>query len=163
MNNLTLINLIFACLASGSGLYILFTNNILNAAYALLVCLLSVAALFVTANAEFIAASQIIIYVGGILIILIFGIVLSRNANNKPVVEAKETIMKSGLVFLSIMALFLSFLSLMKVTLAKPFAKVSIKEIGFQILGSSVFLLEFIGFILLMALIAATYILKNDE
>jgi len=68
---------IFSALTFGSAIFLLLTKNIVRAAFSFLAVLLGVAILFVYANAEFIAVSQIMIYVGGVLVLLIFGVMLT--------------------------------------------------------------------------------------
>ncbi|TAG53396.1 MAG: NADH-quinone oxidoreductase subunit J, partial [Runella slithyformis] len=53
----------FSALAIGAALFILFTRNVLYAAFCLFVVLLGVAALFVLMGADFLAIAQILIYV----------------------------------------------------------------------------------------------------
>jgi NADH-quinone oxidoreductase subunit J len=64
---------VFAGITVAGAFYLLFTKNVLYAAFSLLLTLLGIAGLFVFAGADFLAVSQIMIYVGGILILLIFG------------------------------------------------------------------------------------------
>jgi NADH-quinone oxidoreductase subunit J len=153
----------FSILTVGAALFILFTKNILDAAYALLVCLLGIAALFVFSNAEFMAASQIIIYVGGVLVLLIFGIVLSRDSKNKSKKESKENIMRGGLTFAILLVLMFMLMSQLHFSKELNLSTSGLKEIGFEMLGVNVFNLELIGVLLLMALVAATHILKDDK
>lgn len=68
---------IFALITVGFSLYIVFSRNLLYSAFALLGTLLGVSALYVFAGADFIALTQIIIYVGGILVLIMFGIMLT--------------------------------------------------------------------------------------
>ena len=51
------------------------------AAFALFLAFLGVAALYVLAGADFLGVTQIMIYVGGILVLLIFGIMLTQKSD----------------------------------------------------------------------------------
>ena len=67
-------------LAAGSAIFIMFTKNILYAALALMATFLSMAVIFIFLGAEFVAITQILVYVGGILILLfVVGSTLSRS------------------------------------------------------------------------------------
>lgn len=70
---------LYGCCAAAavSAILILFTRQILHAALLLLICLLSLAALFVILNAGFLAITQILVYAGGVLLLLVFGIMLT--------------------------------------------------------------------------------------
>lgn len=80
----------FAGLAVVSALTILLTKNVLYAACGLVVTFLSVAAIYVLAGAEFIAITQIMIYVGGIVVLLIFGVMLTNKLKGKSLVTSSH-------------------------------------------------------------------------
>ncbi len=68
---------IFSSLTGVAGIFLLTTKNVVHAAFSFLAVLLGVAVVFVYANAEFAAVTQIMVYVGGVLILLIFGVMLT--------------------------------------------------------------------------------------
>ena len=68
-------------LACGFALGVLFSQNVVRMAFFLIVSLASTAGLFILAGAEFVGAMQIMIYVGGTLVLLIFGVMLTAQAN----------------------------------------------------------------------------------
>ena len=68
----------FSVLVLLSAGLILFTKNVLYAALSLVVCLLGVAAIYVFSAAEFLAVAQVMVYVGGVLVLTIFAIMLTR-------------------------------------------------------------------------------------
>jgi NADH-quinone oxidoreductase subunit J len=73
--------MIFATFACAFALGVLFAQNVVRMAFYLIVSLASTAALFMLAGAEFVGAMQIMIYVGGTLVLLIFGVMLTAQAN----------------------------------------------------------------------------------
>src|SRR5690349_338059 len=54
------------------------SKNIVRSAFALLAVLFSAAALYAVMKADFIAAAQVLIYVGGILVLIIFAVMLTH-------------------------------------------------------------------------------------
>ena len=70
-------------LTLASALVVLFTKNVLYAAFSLLGTFLGVSALYVLAGADFLAVAQILVYVGGVLVLLIFGVMLTNQQGNK--------------------------------------------------------------------------------
>src|SRR5690606_28039474 len=68
----------FACITVLSALMVLWTKNVLYAAFSLIITFMGVAAMYVFAGADFIAVAQILIYVGGILVLIIFGVMLTN-------------------------------------------------------------------------------------
>lgn len=57
---------------------VVFSRNIVHAAFALLFAFFGVAGLYVLLSADLIAVAQIMIYVGGILVLLLFGVMLTN-------------------------------------------------------------------------------------
>lgn len=68
---------IFASLTCGFAVGVLFATNIVRMAFYLILSLGSSAGLFFIAGAEFVGAMQLMIYVGGTLVLLIFGVMLT--------------------------------------------------------------------------------------
>ena len=76
-----LLNAIFYVLAAaavGGAVAVATSRNIVRSAFALLAVLFSVAALYAVMKADFIAAAQVLIYVGGILVLIIFAVMLTH-------------------------------------------------------------------------------------
>lgn len=67
---------IFAAIAVLSALCVITLKNVVHSAVALAGTLLSVAGIFLTLHAEFLAGVQVIVYVGGILVLFVFVIML---------------------------------------------------------------------------------------
>jgi len=67
---------IFAAIAVVSALFVITRKNVVHSAVALAGTLLSVAGIFLTLHAEFLAGVQVIVYVGGILVLFVFVIML---------------------------------------------------------------------------------------
>lgn len=62
-----------------SSALVAFHPNILYAAIALIFSLLSVSGLYASLGADFLAAAQLIIYVGGIIVVILFAVMMSEN------------------------------------------------------------------------------------
>src|SRR5919112_3975042 len=78
--------IIFYCISAfilGSGLLAVTTRKIFRSAIWLLFSLIGVAALYFWMQVEFIAAVQIIVYVGGIAVLIIFSIFLTQQSGKE--------------------------------------------------------------------------------
>lgn len=60
------------------GLRVVTTNNVVHAALYLVAVLASVAAQYILLAAEFVAATQVLVYIGAIVVLFLFGIMLTR-------------------------------------------------------------------------------------
>jgi NADH-quinone oxidoreductase subunit J len=77
----SVVEVLFALLgvvAAGSGLLVVTTRHLVHAALWLVVTLAAVAGCFLLLSAEFVAWVQILIYVGAIVVLLLFGLMLTR-------------------------------------------------------------------------------------
>lgn len=68
----------FALMTIGSALIVVLSKNVLRSVFALLFTLFGIAGLFLFLHADFLAATQVLIYVGGVLVLLLFGIMLTQ-------------------------------------------------------------------------------------
>ena len=65
-----------------AALAVVLQGNVFRAALALVLCFVAVAGIYITLSADFLAAAQILIYVGGISILIILGIMLTRDVQH---------------------------------------------------------------------------------
>ena len=68
----------FAVLVVASAAVVVFARNLIHSAFALLFTFFGVAALYAFLGADFLVAAQMVIYVGGILVLLLFGVMLTH-------------------------------------------------------------------------------------
>jgi len=71
---------VFATITCGGAMIVVFSRNIVRAATGLILSLFGVAVLFFLAEAEFLGAMQLMIYVGGTVVLLAFGVMLTARS-----------------------------------------------------------------------------------
>jgi NADH-quinone oxidoreductase subunit J len=74
---------LFALITVASSLGVVLLRDVWHSALMLGVALLSVAVHYVMLRAEFVAAMQILVYVGGVLILITFAVMLTRRAGTE--------------------------------------------------------------------------------
>jgi NADH:ubiquinone oxidoreductase subunit 6 (subunit J) len=72
---------VLAVIAVLAALSVVLLRDVFRAALSLIVCFLMVAGLYITLNADFLAAVQILIYVGAISVLIILAIMLTRDVH----------------------------------------------------------------------------------
>src|SRR5687767_13669610 len=77
MNWHTFFFLLFALIAVVFAVAVVYTSNIVRMAFYLTLSLGATSGLFFLAGADFVGAMQLLIYVGGTLVLLIFGVMLT--------------------------------------------------------------------------------------
>ena len=160
---------LFALLTVVSAAAVVTLPNVVHAAFSLMVTLFSVAGLYVFLRADFLAATQVIVYVGGILVLILFGVLMtSSKLAMKVNIEVSKWQMFGGIIVSSALFVVLSLL-----TFETPWNVLSevvnssdstVEQIGIAILQKK-FLLPFevASIILLIALIGAVFISRTEE
>ena len=83
MNWHTLFFMIGAVAACGAAIGMVFTRNVIRMAMLLVASLGAVALLFLLAGADFVGAMQLMIYVGGTLVLIVFGVMLTTGGGTR--------------------------------------------------------------------------------
>src|SRR5438270_9165300 len=76
----TVLFYLFAGMAGVSALWVVISRNIVRTAVYLLFTLVGAAGLYFLLSAEFLAAVQLVVYAGGTLILIIFGVMLTSKS-----------------------------------------------------------------------------------
>ena len=98
---------IFAILAGGGAIGVVILQDIVRMAFSLIISLGSTAGLFFLLDADFVAATQLLVYVGGTLVLLIFGVMLTASGPFRRIqMSSGETFVGAavGLLFFSVIA-----------------------------------------------------------
>src|SRR5512140_446748 len=74
----TVVFWIFAVITVGAAAVVVLARSLIYSAFALLFTFFGVAGLYVLLGADFLAAVQLLVYVGGILVLLLFGVMLTH-------------------------------------------------------------------------------------
>ncbi len=141
-----------------------FANKIIYSAFALLFTFIGFAGLYIYLGADFLAVTQIIIYVGGILVLILFGVLMTQKIYDLKALAAHNPIILSisgGLFVAIILAIFLSKESWFRL-LDKTFTPTTAK-IGEAILTDYLLPFEVASVLLLGALIGAVYLARAEE
>jgi NADH-quinone oxidoreductase subunit J len=69
---------LFAAITVGAAAVVVLARSLIYSAFALLFTFFGVAGLYVLLGADFLAATQLLVYVGGILVLLLFGVMLTH-------------------------------------------------------------------------------------
>jgi len=164
---------VFALLTLAGGLGVVLTRNLFRAALFLLLSLFGVAGLFVLLAAPFLAAVQVLIYMGGIAILIIFAVMLTQG-----MVQARKVFNEqwdlAAILSLAFLGLVVVLLWQMQqgdgaalLTGAPPASGLEnpIAALGAALVDPAQYMLPFeVASVLLAgALIGAIYIAREDE
>lgn len=96
---MTLENLLFylfALITCASAVAVVLTQNIVRMAFWLVMSLGSVSALFFLLEADFVGATQLLIYVGGTVVLLVFGVMLTSTGPSQEITTSPAEIFLGG-------------------------------------------------------------------
>lgn len=153
----------FAGLAVLGALVSALAESMVRSVFAFFLCLFSIAGLYVFAGAPFIALTQVMVYVGGILVLLIFGVMLSTKEGLTEVKPSFNSISISS-VALGMVCLLLALV------LYQEFGKMgsaviaptdTTSYIGVQLMGRYLLPFELISILLLLVLLGAVFISRK--
>jgi NADH:ubiquinone oxidoreductase subunit 6 (subunit J) len=152
----------FVTLAAASALTLALSKNVFYSAMYVIVCLISLAGIYVVSFAEFVAVTQILVYAGGVLVIIVFGIMLTAKLGNKPL-EVTHGNIFTGLVLavpVFLLLVYALYSTPMENELSNPNDKnpQAIQRIGISLMSEYVLAFEIAGLLLLVALIGAAVI-----
>jgi NADH-quinone oxidoreductase subunit J len=154
--------LIVAGLTLPLSLLLLRTRRLVHAAYLFFALLLLAALLFFLAGGDFPAIAQLLVYVGGILILLLFGIMLTGQREEG---QPASTIGQAAGALLLLLALagpLAAMIQALPAGLPPPRAQLS-AEIGILLLTDYLPALELLGILLLVALVGAAWVARRDQ
>jgi NADH-quinone oxidoreductase subunit J len=138
--------------------------NIFHASLALIVTLIGIAGIFVALHAEFLAGVQLLLYVGAVMTLVIFAIMMTERLSDKQVPQQN----KLQLPALSGAIIFL--MTLIGIIYATPWpvknplpARVDTAALGRALLTEYVFPFEVISVFLIAALIGALVVARREK
>ena len=154
---------ILAAIIIGSSVMVVTMRNIFHSALFLVLCFFSVAGIYVLLEAEFLAAVQVLIYVGAITILMIFAIMLTHKLYNAKIRQSNEQVIPGLIIVgaLLVATLFALSKTAWKLSFETP-PDQSAVAVGKLLLTTYVLPFEVVSVVLLTALIGAVIIARRE-
>jgi NADH-quinone oxidoreductase subunit J len=161
-------NIVFTILAIGivvSGMMVVSLKNIFHCALALIVCLSGVAGIFILLNAEFLAAAQILIYVGAVSILMIFAIMLTSQLGTQKLRQTNEHVAVAAVASLVFFAFAWFSIDSTRVwnPADTPLPENNTFEIGRLLMSDFMVPFEVVSVLLVAALIGAIMLAREER
>jgi NADH-quinone oxidoreductase subunit J len=152
-----------ALLGVVSGAIVVFSRNVVRAGFALLFTLFAVGGLYALLAADFLAVTQLLLYVGGILILLLFGAMLTQNAVRVDLRVKGLSTLPSILICLATLALLVAVAASTQWWPAGPKDPApTTRALGHLFLTEFLLPFEVVSVVLLAALIGAVYLARQE-
>lgn len=156
---------LFAAMAGVAAMGLVISRNIVRSAVCLLFTLTGVAGLYFLLGAEFLAAVQLVVYAGGTLILIVFGVMLTSKS---PFSRFEP---KMGEVVVAMVLASVLLVTLIMAIRSHPFATVPesaeagerypMTRLGQALLGDYLLPFEIVSVLLLVVMIGAAYLAKG--
>jgi NAD(P)H-quinone oxidoreductase subunit 6 len=163
MNVSTAVFYLITVITIGSAVMVAFSRNIIYSAFSLLGTFMGVAGLYIFLGADFVAAVQLLIYVGGILVLILFAVMLTHRITdveitNRSAGRVPAVIVVGAFAYLLIQTVHeTAWVKAKEVVYAATTAK-----IGDLFLNSYLLPFELASLILLAAMIGAVVLSRKE-
>jgi len=162
---------VFAAIAVLPALGLLLARSIVRMAFLLLFSLAGFAGLYLQLGAGFVGFTQVLVYIGGILILFLFGVMLTVRIDVPVRPRSGPRFLVPGVVAGLLVMGFLLFVALgTPWVLHQPTAEEAARalapdppQIGLKLLSTYVLPFEAVSILLLAAMVGATYIARGSE
>jgi NADH-quinone oxidoreductase subunit J len=153
---------VFAVLTVGAAAVVVFARSLIHSAFALLLTFFGIAGFYVMLGADFLGAVQLLVYVGGILVLLLFGVMLTHKLYDLDLKSELTQLVPGLIVSIGLFGVLLG------TALRTPWAvgagrapAPTTLEIGRQFMGRYLLPFEAASVLLLLALVGAAMIVRR--
>jgi NADH:ubiquinone oxidoreductase subunit 6 (subunit J) len=153
-----------AAMLLASALAVVLSKNLFHSVLYLALALVGTAGIFLTLEAEFLAAVQILLYAGGVITIVVFAIVVTERLVGDRITQTSRHLVSGGLAALVLFVVLAAFIRRRPLPPSPPAMPGDLtRAIGQAVLTRWVLPFELLGVLFLAALLGAIYFARPDE
>ena len=154
--------IMMCALVIASGFWVVFSPSLIHSAVSLMFTLFGTAGLYVFLYADFIAATQVVIYVGGILVLIIFGVMLTNRIEKSSIASSSKNQFVGGACSLAIFVMLIGIIFNTSWHAGKEYvSENSVSMIGKMLLTDYLLPFEIASILLLAALMGAALLSRK--
>jgi len=147
-----------------SSLAVVLTRNLFHSVLYLALSLTATAGVFLSLDAEFLAAIQLLLYAGGVVTIAVFAIVVTERLVGDRITQTSRQIFSGLIIAGAVLVGLLTFI--LRAPLSRPRPPLAgdlTRAIGEAVLTRFVLSFELLGMLFLAALLGALYFARPDD
>lgn len=165
MESSTLIFYVFVVITIVSAGIVVLSRNVVRSAFALLFTLMGVAAMYAFLMADFLAVTQVMVYVGGILVLIVFGVMLTNRQVSVDIKTSTIQTVPATAIVGALAGILLAVIWSTQWSLLPALAEstATAPQIGEMFLSSYLLPFEIASVILLVALVGAALIARREK
>lgn len=157
----------FSAIVLGAACLSVFLRSIIKSALALFFVFFGMAGLFVLLGSDFLAVTQIVVYAGGILVMILVGILLTHRSMTALHVQNRKTYILASIAaaafFVVLMYMFYGAGGAEWVTSPPPAIQPTTRAIGELLLTRYLLPFEFASLTILVCLLGASYLVRGRK
>jgi NADH-quinone oxidoreductase subunit J len=179
LNITAIIFYVLTAIAIGSAAFVVLSQHLVRSVFMFFVTLFAVAGLYVFALSDFVALTQVVIYVGGVLVLLLFAFLLSSKESLEGMDKIPSGLLSAhripgaliSVLFLVVLGFILfkidfDNLNWIKASVANgnviSASDNTIRNIGINLMSKYLLPLEMVSILLMMVLIGAAHIARKE-
>ena len=153
-----------AVLVIGSALAVVLTKNLFHSVLWLALSLTGTAGIFLSLDAEFLAAVQLLLYAGGVITIVVFAIVVTERLVGDRLTQVSRRLLTGVILAGALLVAVLRFLRGADLPVERPVVAVDVTRVLGQVLLTEFVLpFELLATLLLIGLVGALYFARPEE
>jgi NADH:ubiquinone oxidoreductase subunit 6 (subunit J) len=148
----------------GSALAVVLSKNLFHSVLWLALALTGTAGVFLSLQAEFLAAVQLLLYAGGVITIVVFAIVVTERLVGERIAQTSRRITAGAVTSIAFVALVVNAISRQPLPAAvQPATADLTRTLGESVLTRFVLPFELLGVLMLAAMLGAVYFARPED
>ena len=154
----------FAITHVGAGLAVVIGKNLIHCVLWLALALVATAGIFLTLDAEFLAAVQILLYAGGVVTVVVFAIVVTERLVGERLSHTSRQLTAGLLVTGGLLVMLVRAIARAQLSVAKPPLSGDLtRQVGTSLLTQYALPFELLAVLLLVGLLGASYLARPED
>ena len=153
---------LLALVLLGSALGVVLTRNLVHSVLFLALTLVATAGVYLFLEAEFLAGVQVLLYAGGVAVLTIFAVMLTRRPDSGPTLHESHGLVRGGVAAGGVGLLLAAFIA-RSPELSAPAKVATIADLGRGFLGEYLLAFEVLSVLLLAVMIGAIVIARKED
>ncbi|MCB1183704.1 NADH-quinone oxidoreductase subunit J [bacterium] len=158
-----LIFILLALLTVVPAIWVVFSPNIVHAGFALLFTLFGAAGLYAFLGADFIAVAQLMVYVGGVLVLVLFTVMMTRVPQHGKRPRGLDRLVPAAVFAALVFAVLYKVVTAVQWNGTWQTPEATTAEIGTNFMTSFIFPFEYVSLVLLAAMLGAAILIRESR
>ena len=156
-----LVFVLLALLTVVPAVWVVFSKHIVHAGFALLFTLMGVAGLYAFLGADFLAVTQVMVYVGGVLVLILFTVMMTHVPAAGKRRHGLDRLVPPAVFAAAVFGVLYKVITSVDWGASEMAGKPTTTEIGTQLMTNYIFPFEYVSIVLLAAMVGAAILIRE--